>query len=219
MDMWEPYANSVRAHLDDGAEKIVFDRYHIMSHMGKGVDTVPGLRVPPAPRARSARPTRPGHTSEEGRARRADQGEGEGRRARAAFAQTTDVGATAEVDVLAAQADELGDPEAGLEGEEGMVTAAQPGREVGASSRASASAGPRKDTTPGRRPSSTSALLPSGAAFRARCRAGNRPAPRASGSRRCDATGPPVRYSLRGGGGGTGEMDSAVVREPCAKGA
>ncbi len=67
MDMWEPYANSVRAHLDDAAEKIVFDRYHIMSHMGKGVGTVPGcqgedaqrtagcgpltvpLRVPPAP--------------------------------------------------------------------------------------------------------------------------------------------------------------------------
>ena len=40
MDMWEPYANSVRAHLDDADKKIVFDRYHIMSHMGKAVDTV-----------------------------------------------------------------------------------------------------------------------------------------------------------------------------------
>jgi transposase len=40
MDMWEPYANSVRAHLDDADSKIVFDRYHIMSHMGKAVDTV-----------------------------------------------------------------------------------------------------------------------------------------------------------------------------------
>jgi len=40
MDMWEPYANSVRAHLPDPDDKIVFDRYHIMSHMTKAVDTV-----------------------------------------------------------------------------------------------------------------------------------------------------------------------------------
>lgn len=40
MDMWEPYASSVRAHLEDPDNKIVFDRYHIMSHMGKAVDTV-----------------------------------------------------------------------------------------------------------------------------------------------------------------------------------
>lgn len=40
MDMWEPYAMSVRAHLDDPDNKIVFDRYHIMSHMGTAVDTV-----------------------------------------------------------------------------------------------------------------------------------------------------------------------------------
>lgn len=40
MDMWEPYASSVRANLDDADNKIVFDRYHIMSHMGKAVDTV-----------------------------------------------------------------------------------------------------------------------------------------------------------------------------------
>ena len=40
MDMWEPYANSVRAHLDDADNKIVFDRYHIMAHMGTAVDTV-----------------------------------------------------------------------------------------------------------------------------------------------------------------------------------
>lgn len=40
MDMWEPYASSVRAHLDDADTKIVFDRYHVMSHMGKAVDTV-----------------------------------------------------------------------------------------------------------------------------------------------------------------------------------
>jgi transposase len=40
MDMWEPYAASVRAHLDDADAKIVFDRYHIMSHMSAAVDTV-----------------------------------------------------------------------------------------------------------------------------------------------------------------------------------
>ena len=40
MDMWEPYANSVRAHLDDADTKIVFDRYHVMCHMGTAVDTV-----------------------------------------------------------------------------------------------------------------------------------------------------------------------------------
>ena len=40
MDMWEPYANSVRGHLDDPDSKIVFDRYHIMSHMVQAVDTV-----------------------------------------------------------------------------------------------------------------------------------------------------------------------------------
>lgn len=40
IDMWEPFASSVRAHLDDPDNKIVFDRYHIMSHMGKAVDTV-----------------------------------------------------------------------------------------------------------------------------------------------------------------------------------
>ena len=40
MDMWEPYANSVRAHLPDADTKIVFDRYHIMSHMGTAVNTV-----------------------------------------------------------------------------------------------------------------------------------------------------------------------------------
>lgn len=38
--MWEPYANSVRAHLDHADNKIVFDRFHIMGHMGTAVDTV-----------------------------------------------------------------------------------------------------------------------------------------------------------------------------------
>ncbi len=40
MDMWEPYTNSVRAHLDNADDKIVFDRFHIMGHMTKAVDTV-----------------------------------------------------------------------------------------------------------------------------------------------------------------------------------
>ena len=40
MDMWEPYVQSVLAHVPDGKTKIVFDKYHIMSHMGTAVDTV-----------------------------------------------------------------------------------------------------------------------------------------------------------------------------------
>lgn len=40
MDMWEPYALSVRAHLTDADDKIVFDRFHVMGYLGKAVDTV-----------------------------------------------------------------------------------------------------------------------------------------------------------------------------------
>jgi transposase len=40
MDMWEPYANSVRSHLADADDKIVYDRFHLMGYMGKAVDTV-----------------------------------------------------------------------------------------------------------------------------------------------------------------------------------
>jgi transposase len=40
MDMWEPYVNSVCAHLPDAETKIVFDRFHIMKHMVESVDTV-----------------------------------------------------------------------------------------------------------------------------------------------------------------------------------
>jgi transposase len=40
MDMWEPYALSVRAHLEDADQKIVFDRFHVMGYLGKAVDTV-----------------------------------------------------------------------------------------------------------------------------------------------------------------------------------
>ena len=40
MDMWEPYAASVRAHLSDAEDKIVFDRYHLMGYLAEAVDTV-----------------------------------------------------------------------------------------------------------------------------------------------------------------------------------
>src|SRR6266567_7711963 len=40
MDMWEPYLLSTREHVPDADAKIVFDRYHVMSHMGGAVDAV-----------------------------------------------------------------------------------------------------------------------------------------------------------------------------------
>jgi transposase len=40
MDMWEPYVNSVRAHVPDAHNKIVFDRFHVMVHIGTAVDSV-----------------------------------------------------------------------------------------------------------------------------------------------------------------------------------
>jgi len=40
MDMWEPYVASARAHLEDGASKIVFDKFHIAQHLGNAVDKV-----------------------------------------------------------------------------------------------------------------------------------------------------------------------------------
>jgi len=40
MDMWEPYIQATAAHVPDADEKIVFDRFHIMQHVGKAVDTV-----------------------------------------------------------------------------------------------------------------------------------------------------------------------------------
>ena len=40
MDMWEPFAVSVRAHLTDADNKIVFDRYHLMAYLTKAIDTV-----------------------------------------------------------------------------------------------------------------------------------------------------------------------------------
>jgi transposase len=40
LDMWEPYVQAIRAQVPDAAAKMVFDRYHIMTHMGQAVDTV-----------------------------------------------------------------------------------------------------------------------------------------------------------------------------------
>lgn len=40
MDMWQPYFETVCAHVPDGASKIVFDRFHIVAHMNKALDIV-----------------------------------------------------------------------------------------------------------------------------------------------------------------------------------
>ncbi len=40
LDMWEPYVQAIRAHVPEAAAKMVFDRYHIMTHMGRAVDDV-----------------------------------------------------------------------------------------------------------------------------------------------------------------------------------
>lgn len=40
MDMWEPFILSTLEYVPGAAEKIVFNRYHIMTHMGDAVDTV-----------------------------------------------------------------------------------------------------------------------------------------------------------------------------------
>jgi transposase len=40
MDMWESYIQATRAHVPEADEKIVFDRFHIMTYLGEAVDTV-----------------------------------------------------------------------------------------------------------------------------------------------------------------------------------
>lgn len=40
MDMSKAYIHAVLDRLPDGQDKIVFDRYHLMGHMGKAVDQV-----------------------------------------------------------------------------------------------------------------------------------------------------------------------------------
>ena len=40
MDMWDPYENSIREHLPDADEKIVYDKFHVAKHLGEAVDRV-----------------------------------------------------------------------------------------------------------------------------------------------------------------------------------
>lgn len=40
MDMWKPYIQATLAKVPDAAEKIVFDRFHVMGYIGKAVDAV-----------------------------------------------------------------------------------------------------------------------------------------------------------------------------------
>ena len=40
IDMWNPFENSIRAHVPDAAEKIVYDKFHIVKHLNEGVDKV-----------------------------------------------------------------------------------------------------------------------------------------------------------------------------------
>jgi transposase len=42
MDMWEPYVQATLEHVPLAAEKIVFDRFHIMKHMNEAMDKVRG---------------------------------------------------------------------------------------------------------------------------------------------------------------------------------
>ena len=44
MDMWEPYITATRDGLPDGADKIVFDRFHIMREMTKADREANGRR-------------------------------------------------------------------------------------------------------------------------------------------------------------------------------
>ncbi len=39
-DMWDPYIAATLAKIPGAAEKIVFDRFHVMGHVGKAVDSV-----------------------------------------------------------------------------------------------------------------------------------------------------------------------------------
>jgi len=40
LDMWEPYIQSIRAHLLGAADKIVFDKFHVVRHIHEAVDRV-----------------------------------------------------------------------------------------------------------------------------------------------------------------------------------
>ncbi len=40
MDMWDPYIDSVRGHVANADEKIVFDKFHVAKHLSEAVDKV-----------------------------------------------------------------------------------------------------------------------------------------------------------------------------------
>ena len=40
IDMWDPFARSILEHVPAAEDKIVYDRFHIMAHVGKAVDSV-----------------------------------------------------------------------------------------------------------------------------------------------------------------------------------
>ena len=40
MDMWDPYVESVREHVADAGNKIVFDKFHVAQHLSQAVDEV-----------------------------------------------------------------------------------------------------------------------------------------------------------------------------------
>jgi transposase len=40
LDMWAPYVQSIRAHLPEAEEKMVFDKFHVAKHLGEAVDKV-----------------------------------------------------------------------------------------------------------------------------------------------------------------------------------
>jgi transposase len=40
MHTWEPYEQSLRAHLPDAEKKILYDKFHVAKHLGEAVDHV-----------------------------------------------------------------------------------------------------------------------------------------------------------------------------------
>jgi transposase len=40
MDMWAPYAKSTRENIEDADRKIVYDKFHVISHMNKAINEV-----------------------------------------------------------------------------------------------------------------------------------------------------------------------------------
>lgn len=40
LDMWDPFVKAIHDFIPGGEDKIVYDRFHIMSHLGKAVDSV-----------------------------------------------------------------------------------------------------------------------------------------------------------------------------------